>query len=664
MRTQAHADVAARALLGIDVGDRGFDLDGVVVDQAQHPGRRGARLGDGVGDVLGILTAAGDEDAVGDGRDRLELGVALEVEAVGAAAEAEDLRDLFGVVGRREPGREDHHIGGDAPDDAQQRVFGLDHQAPLFVGRKGDVGDLGGAAADEVDALVHEPPVELFVVLAEAAHVDVELVYLGLGQVLLDQVRELERVHAAHARAELLIVLVATAHAVQDDDRLGRLAVLADDLATGRARGVGDALELEAGDHVVEAAVPVARLLSGVPQLEAGSHDDGADVELDDLVFLLEVDGPRAAGRHAGLLLALALGQREALGGIDRGAQRHRLREGDVDGAAKAEALVELAFDLAHHAGFLAGAAARTDVGVDVARLLADLDREVADVALDVFDLGVGHEGDVGVFAQGRHLGSQDAGGAVERGEGLVEHGHMAADRGVALDQRDVLAGGRQLESRLDAGDAAAHDQNVVVDRHLDGLERLVERQPMDLGAEDALGLGGGGHRVDGHPRTVLADVGHLQQIRIEAAVRGRLAESGFVHGRRAGRHDRARDAELLDVVLDEILARIGAHVLVLARHGHVGLRGGPLGDLFDVDLATDVGAAVTDVDADLFFSHRHLLLAAHAGIAASTSSHETSCKSMASFLGSTPNARPASWVKYMTGILKLVPNVELTRGW
>ena len=166
-------------------------------------------------------------------------------------------------------------------------------------------------------------------------------------------------------------------------------------------------------------------------------------------------------------------------------------------------------------------------------------------------------------------------------GKVLSNMRHVAADRGVALDQGDVLAGGRQLEGRLDAGDAAADDQDVVVDRHLDGLERLVERQPVDLArSRMRLALAVAAAGSIGHPRAVLADVGHLQQVRVEAAVGGRLAEGGLVHGRRAGRHDHARDAELLDVVLDEVLPRVGAHVLVLARHGHVGLRGGPLDDL------------------------------------------------------------------------------------
>ena len=159
--------------------------------------------------------------------DRLELGMTLEVEAVGAAAEAEDLRDRLGVLARRQAGRQDHHVGRDAPRDAEQRVFGAHDEPALFFGRKGHVGDLGGAAAHEVHALVHEALVELLVALAVGAHVDVELVDLGLGQVLLDEVRELERVHAADARAELLVVLVAAADAVQDRDRLGLLAVLA-----------------------------------------------------------------------------------------------------------------------------------------------------------------------------------------------------------------------------------------------------------------------------------------------------------------------------------------------------------------------------------------------------------------------------------------------------
>src|SRR5450756_2524586 len=77
---------------------------------------------------------------------------------------------------------------------------------------------------------------------------------------------------------------------------LRRLAVLHHDAAAGRAGGVRKALELEAGDHVGQPAVAVPRLALAVEELEARRHDDGADVELDLLVLLLEVDRPGTAG--------------------------------------------------------------------------------------------------------------------------------------------------------------------------------------------------------------------------------------------------------------------------------------------------------------------------------------------------------------------------------
>ena len=64
--------------------------------------------------------------------------------------------------------------------------------------------------------------VELLVAFARRAHVDVEVEDLGAG-VLLDQVRQLQRIHAADARALAIGVLVAGAHAMDDADGL-RLA--------------------------------------------------------------------------------------------------------------------------------------------------------------------------------------------------------------------------------------------------------------------------------------------------------------------------------------------------------------------------------------------------------------------------------------------------------
>ena len=95
---------------------------------------------------------------------------------------------------------------------------------------------------------------------------------------------------------------------------------------------------------------------------------------------------------------------------------------------------------------------------------------EVADVAVDLLDLGVGEQRDVRVLRHLDHPRRQDALRAVERREGLGELAHVAADGGLLLDQDHLVAGVGDVERRLDAGDAAADDQRPARDRHADGL--------------------------------------------------------------------------------------------------------------------------------------------------------------------------------------------------
>ncbi len=98
-------------------------------------------------------------------------------------------------------------------------------------------------------------------------------------------------------------------------------------------------------------------------------------------------------------------------------------------------------------------------IDVNVPGLLADLRPVVAGRATDVLHLGVGHQIDHLVLTYRDHLGSEDAGRAVQCGKGLVEHGHVPTDGGRPLHQVDLLAGVRDLQSRLDAGDPSADDE-------------------------------------------------------------------------------------------------------------------------------------------------------------------------------------------------------------
>ena len=214
----------------------------------------------------------------------------------------------------------------------------------------------------------------------------------------------------------------------------------------------------------------------------------------------------------------------------------------------------------------------------------------------------------LGWLRTGGHLRREDAGGAVQRGEGLVELGHVAADGRLALDQVDLLAGLGQRQRRVDAGDAAAHHQHFRIDVHLPPFERPVQHHATDGGAHQVLGLQRGGGVILVHPRVVLADVHHLQEERIQTPVSQGFAEGVLVQQRRATGHHHAIQLELLNVLLDHLLAGVRAHVLVVARNDHVGKIGGEVGHRLAVHHPGDVGAAMADVDsdADVRFGFRH----------------------------------------------------------
>ena len=303
--------------------------------------------------------------------------------------------------------------------------------------------------------------------------------------------------------------------------------------------------------------------------------------------------------------LALAACEVGAVGRIDHRNPRHGLRERHVDRLARGHADLEHVVDHFPRALLHADAAARAIGGVDHAGLLADLDLEVAHRSAHLFQLGVGEHRDLVVLADFGHLGREDAGRAVQRGEGLVELGHVPADRRLALDQVDRVAGVGQFQRGLQAGDAAADHERGRVDLHVHPFQRLLMPHPSGRRGDQGLGLLGGRFLVDVHPGAVLADVGHLQQVGIETGVLAGPAEGLLVQVRRAGGHDDARQALLLDVLFDQALAERRAHELVVAGDGHVfDVLARPARDLFHVDRAGDVAAAMTDVNAD-FLGHR-----------------------------------------------------------
>ncbi len=187
----------------------------------------------------------------------------------------------------------------------------------------------------------------------------------------------------------------------------------------------------------------------------------------------------------------------------------------------------------------------------------------------------------------------------------------MAADGGLALDQEDLLAGVGEGHRRVDARDAAADHQHIGMDRHFLHFERLVMGHALDCGARERLGFLGGFLAVGVHPRVVLADVDHVEEERVQPAGLGGAPEGVLVQERRTGGNDDAVELELADVLLDELLARVRAHVLVVAGKGHARQLLDVFRDLGAIHHRRNIVAAMADVETDanltisLLFHHQ-----------------------------------------------------------
>ena len=134
---------------------------------------------------------------------------------------------------------------------------------------------------------------------------------------------------------------------------------------------------------------------------------------------------------------------------------------GFVDGFSNPDARVEFVVDL-DRADEHAVSAACALLFVDVSGVLGDGDGEISDLTFDLFNFGEGEDGYIRVPGDLGHLRRKDAHRTVVGREGFVEHGHVAADGGFALDQIDMDVVIGDVHGALDAGDASANDNNVL----------------------------------------------------------------------------------------------------------------------------------------------------------------------------------------------------------
>ena len=371
----------------------------------------------------------------------------------------------------------------------------------------------------------------------------------------------------------------------------------AQERAARGACGVHEALKLETGHDVGALAVGKFVEFGKVDGVEARRGDDGAVFLLDERVGLLVID--RSGGADFRAYAALAVFEHVAVVRVDGRDLRHGLCEGDIDGAAVVHAEVEFVRDLLLRALLGAKSAAGADVFLDEARFAADLHVEVADEAAHGFDLGVGIDVDLLVLCAVDHLRGQDARGAVERREGLVDLGHLAADGRLLFDDIDLEAGLGNIQSRLDARDAAADDERALCDRAGTCGQRCIQMHLGNGGAAQDDRLFRARFLVLVDPGALLADVRDFDHVGVQTCLFAGLAERLLVHSGRAGTDDDAGQPVFMDLVLDHLLAGLGTHVLIIGGENNARLFCKRLRDSLHVDGRGNVAAAPAYEDAD-----------------------------------------------------------------
>lgn len=270
----------------------------------------------------------------------------------------------------------------------------------------------------------------------------------------------LGRVHAAHGRAVLLpaFLLGPGSAALDVGDLLGVLSAGGHgDVSPAGTGSAHHPLVLDRGHDVLVPAVAVLGGDVGVPDLESGSGDDGSDLELDDLVLVVVVDGALSA--VLGAESALAFLNHVAVLCIDDRDTRDSLSVGDVDGLPVGEAELVLVRDVLDRTLGETVAASSTLLGVDEPCFLEDLDLEVSGLALDSLDLVIGQDVDVRVSSTVSHLRREDTRGTVVRRESLVQTAHNSTDGRVLLYQVDVYAPVCKIQRSLDSCDSSTNNQ-------------------------------------------------------------------------------------------------------------------------------------------------------------------------------------------------------------
>ena len=138
---------------------------------------------------------------------------------------------------------------------------------------------------------------------------------------------------------------------------------------------------------------------------------------------------------------------------------------------------------------------------VHIAGLDGDFHLEAPGLPGNAAETGIAEQLDVGMGGHLHQFRPQDADGAVQGGEGLVQLRHGAADAQGGLGQVNLEAGVGQVQGRLAAPHAAAHHQHLPADRDRRDFRLLPSLKGQGQGTQRGLQISAGPHIHHRKPR-------------------------------------------------------------------------------------------------------------------------------------------------------------------
>ncbi len=160
-----------------------------------------------------------------------------------------------------------------------------------------------------------------------------------------------------------------------------------------------------------------------------------------------------------------------------------------------------------------------------------------------------------------------------------------------------------QAEGRGHTGRPAADDQGGLVDLHGDIADGIEQSRPGNRHPHEILGLVGGLVFFIGmYPGTLVADIGHFKEIRVEPGIAHGFLEQRFVGPRRTGSHDNAVELLFFDDLNHLLLGILGTGKKILFHVSHPGQTPGVFGNSRHIRDAADVGTAIADKYTDAVF--------------------------------------------------------------